>query len=82
MANWTIVFTDRTDGVIMLSDINLMMKPVTSTGSNFSASFTQLYACYTSDSEFTVNNNSFTVQKKYKDLNGFVFAKEYAKLSD
>ena len=68
MANWTIVFADRTDGVIMLSDINLTMKPVTSTGRNFSTSFTQLYTCYTSDSEFTVNNNSFTVQN---DDDGF-----------
>ena len=62
MANWTIKFTDRTDGVIMLSDLNLAMKPITSTGSTFSTAFTQLFACYTSDNEFTVNNNSFTVQ--------------------
>ena len=68
MANWTVAFTDRTDGVILLSDINLAMKPITSTGSSFNTVFTPLYACYTSGSEFTVNNNSFTVQN---DDNGF-----------
>jgi hypothetical protein len=62
MANWTIAFADRTDGAIMLSDINLAMKPITSTGASFSTAFTQLFACYTSDSEFTVNGNTFTVQ--------------------
>ena len=62
MANWTVAFTDRTDGVIMLSDINLAMKPTTSTGNTYSTAFTQLFACYTSDNEFTVDNNSFTVQ--------------------
>ena len=62
MANWTIKFTDRTDGVIMLCDINLAMKPTTSTGRTFSTAFTSLFTCYTSDSKFTVNNNAFTVQ--------------------
>ena len=62
MANWTVAFTDRTDGVIMLSDINLAMKPTTSTGNTYSTAFTQLFACYTSDNEFTVDNNAFTVQ--------------------
>ena len=62
MANWTIKFADRTDGVIMLSDINLAMKPTTSTGNTYSTAFTQLFACYTSDNEFTVDNNAFTVQ--------------------
>lgn len=62
MANWTIKFTDRTDGVIMLSDINLDMKPITSSGKTFSTAFSPLYACYTSDNKFTVNNNAFTVQ--------------------
>ena len=62
MANWTIKFTDRTDGVIMLCDINLAMKPTTSTGNTYSTAFTPLYACYTSDNEFTVDNNAFTVQ--------------------
>lgn len=68
MANWTIKFVDRTDGVIMLCDINLTMKPTTSTGRTFSTAFTSLYACYTSDSKFTVNDNAFTVQN---DDNGF-----------
>ena len=62
MPNWTIKFADRTDGVIMLSDINLAMKPTTSTGNTYSTAFTQLFACYTSDNEFTVDNNAFTVQ--------------------
>ena len=62
MANWTIKFTDRTDGVIMLGDINLQMKPVNSTGVTFSTAFSDIYACYTSDNEFTVNDNAFTVQ--------------------
>ena len=68
MANWTIKFTDRTDGVIMLGDINLAMKPVNSTGVTFSTAFSDIYACYTSDNAFTVNNNVFTVQN---DDNGF-----------
>ena len=62
MANWTMAFTDRTDGVIMLGDVNLTMKPVNSTGVTFSTSFPSLYTCYTSDSKFTVNDNAFTVQ--------------------
>ena len=68
MANWTIKFTDRTDGVIMLGDINLAMKPVNSTGVTFSTAFNEIYACYTSDNTFTVNDNAFTVQN---DDNGF-----------
>lgn len=65
MSNWTIKFTDRTDGVIMLGDINLAMKPVNSTGVTFSTAFSDIYACYTSDNEFTVDNNAFTVQNDY-----------------
>ena len=68
MANWTVKFTDRTDGVIMLCDISYLMKSMISTGTNFSTAFTYLYACYTSDNKFTVNNNAFTVQN---DDNGF-----------
>ena len=69
MANWTIVFTDRTDGVIMLGDISVAnMKPVTEAGVNISASFTSAYCCFTSDNKFTVNDNAFTVQN---DDNGF-----------
>lgn len=68
MANWTIKFADRTDGVIMLGDINLAMKPVTSAGTTFSTAFSKLYACYTSDNKITVNDNAFTVQN---DDDGF-----------
>lgn len=62
MANWTVVFQDRTDGVIMLGDITTNMKPITSAGTDFNSAFTRLYACYTTDKEFTVNNNAFTVE--------------------
>ena len=63
MANWTIKFADRTDGVIMLGDISVPnMKPVTEAGININTAFTTTYCCYTSDSKFTVNNNAFTVQ--------------------
>ena len=69
MANWTMVFTDRTDGVIMLGDISVPnMKPVTEAGININTAFTTTYCCYTSDNKFTVNNNAFTVQN---DDNGF-----------
>ena len=69
MANWTIAFTDRTDGVIMLGDISVPnMKPVTEAGININTAFTTTYCCYTSDTKFTVNNNVFTVQN---DDNGF-----------
>lgn len=62
MANWTIVFPDRTDGVTMLGNISISMSPISSAGTNFSTAFTRVYACYTSDKEFTVNDNAFTVQ--------------------
>ena len=63
MANWTIKFTDRTDGVIMLGDISVPnMKPVTEAGININTAFTLTYCFYTSDNEFTVNDNTFTVQ--------------------
>ena len=69
MANWTMVFQNRTDGVTMLGDISVPnMKPVTEAGINISTAFTTTYCCYTSDNEFTVNNNTFTVQN---DDNGF-----------
>ena len=68
MATWTVVFPDRTDGVTMLGANSIALEPITSVGLNCSASFTTLYACYTSDNEFTVNNNAFTVQN---DDNGF-----------
>lgn len=69
MANWTMVFTDRTDGVTMLGDISAPnMKPVTEAGININTAFTTTYCCYTSDNKFTVNDNTFTVQN---DDNGF-----------
>lgn len=69
MANWTMAFTDRTDGVTMLGDISVSdMKPVTEAGININTAFTKTYCCYTSDNKFTVNDNAFTVQN---DDNGF-----------
>lgn len=69
MANWTMAFTDRTDGVTMLGDISVPnMKPVTEAGININTAFTTIYCCYTSDTNFTVNDNTFTVQN---DDNGF-----------
>ena len=69
MANWTMAFTDRTDGVTMLGDISAPnMKPVTEAGININTAFTTTYCCYTSDTKFTVNDNAFTVQN---DDNGF-----------
>lgn len=69
MADWTMVFTDRTDGVTMLGDISVPnMKPVTEAGININTAFTTTYCCYTSDNKFTVNDNAFTVQN---DDNGF-----------
>ena len=61
MANWTVKFADRTDGVVMLGDIGINMKPIPADGLVVSQSFTLLYCCYTSDNEITVNNNSFTL---------------------
>ena len=68
MGTWTVVFQDRTDGVIMLGDVSVTMNQITSAGKDFSTSFTRLYACYTSDKEITVNDNAFTVQN---DDDGF-----------
>ena len=69
MANWTMAFTNRTDGVTMLGDISVPnMKPVTEAGININTAFTTTYCCYTSDTKFTVNDNAFTVQN---DDNGF-----------
>lgn len=61
MASWTVKFADRTDGVVMLGDIGINMKPIPADGLVVSQSFTKLYCCYTSDNEITVNNNSFTL---------------------
>lgn len=62
MAKWTVLFQDRTDGIIMLGNTNLTMKPVPEAGITYSTAFTGIFACYTSDNKFTVNNNAFTVQ--------------------
>ena len=61
MANWTVKFADRTDGVVMLGDITINMKPIPADGLVVSKSFSYIQCCYTSDIEFTVNNNSFTI---------------------
>ena len=61
MANWTIKFADRTDGVIMLGDFTINMKPISADGLAIYQAFTTAYCCYTSDNKFTVNNNSFTL---------------------
>lgn len=69
MANWTIKFADRTDGVIMFADMSVPnMKPLPEAGLNINTAFTTAYCFYTSDNEFTVNDNTFTVQN---DDNGF-----------
>lgn len=61
MANWTVKFADRTDGVSMLGGISINITPIPANGMVVSQAFTLFYCCYTSDNEFTVNNNSFTV---------------------
>ena len=68
MANWTIKFADRTDGVTMLAYMSIYMKPVPESGINIDAAFSTGYCCFTSDTKFTVNNNTFTVQN---DDDGF-----------
>ena len=62
MANWTMAFQDRTDGVAMLGGININMVPIDATGKSYSSGFSTGYYCYTSDNKFTVNDNAFTVQ--------------------
>ena len=61
MANWTVKFADRTDGVIMLGGISINITPIPANGMVVNQAFTIFYCCYTSDTEFTVNNNSFTL---------------------
>lgn len=61
MANWTVKFADRTDGVVMLGGISINITPIPANGMVVSQAFTIFYCCYTSDNEFTVNNNSFTL---------------------
>ena len=63
MANWTIKFADRTDGVTMLGNIApSTMKPITEAGLTNGDIFPSGYCCFTSDNKFTVNANVFTVQ--------------------
>ena len=69
MASWTVKFADRTDGVVMLGDIGINMKPIPADGLVVSQSFTLLYCCYTSDNEITVNNNSFTLDTSDGNMN-------------
>ena len=61
MANWPVKFADRTDGVVMLGGISINITPIPANGMVVNQAFTIFYCCYTSDNEFTVNNNSFTV---------------------
>ena len=61
MANWTVKFADRTDGVVMLGDITINMKPIPVNGMVVNQAFTVFFCCYTSDNEITVNDNSFTL---------------------
>ena len=62
MASWTVKFTDRTDGVIMLGGNDLNMKPITESGRDFPSYFPTGYCCFTCDNKFTVNGNTVTVQ--------------------
>ena len=61
MANWTVKFADRTDEVVMLGGISINITPIPANGMVVNQAFTIVYCCYTSDNEFTVNNNSFTL---------------------
>ena len=61
MASWTVKFADRTDGVSMLGDITINMKPIPANGMVVNQAFTVFFCCYTSDNEITVNDNSFTL---------------------
>ena len=69
MASWTVKFADRTDGVVMLGDITINMKPIPANGMVVNQAFTLLYCCYTSDNEITVNNNSFTLDTSDGNMN-------------
>ena len=61
MASWTVKFADRPDGVVMLGGISINITPIPANGMVVNQAFTIFYCCYTSDTEFTVNNNSFTL---------------------
>ena len=63
MANWTIKFTDRTDGVTMFGDMSVPnMAPIPEAGLNINTAFTTTYCFYTCDNEFTVNDNIIFLQ--------------------
>lgn len=69
MASWTVKFADRTDGVAMLGGISINITPIPANGMVVSQAFTIFYCCYTSDNEFTVNNNSFTLDTSDGNMN-------------
>lgn len=62
MADWTMVFQNRTDGVTMLGNTTIYMSQLDETGATFSTAYTTGYCCYTSNNPFTVNDNVFTVK--------------------
>ena len=68
MASWTVKFTNRTDGVIMLGNVSITMEPIDETGKTFSSGFGTGYCCFTSDNKFTVNDNPVRVEN---DDDGF-----------
>ena len=68
MATWTFVFPNRTDGVILLGNYDINMKPITEAGTTIPDNYSIYYCCYTSDTDFTVNSNSVIIQN---DDNGF-----------
>lgn len=62
MADWTMAFQNRTDGVAMLGNTTIYMSQLDETGATFSTAYTTSYCCYTSNDPFTVNDNAFTVK--------------------
>lgn len=62
MADWTMAFQNRTDGVAMLGNTTIYMAQLDETGATFSTAYTTGYCCYTSNNPFTVNDNAFTVK--------------------
>lgn len=69
MASWTVKFADRTDGVVMLGGISINITPIPANGMVVDQAFTIFYCFYTSDNEFTVNNNSFTLDTADGNMN-------------
>lgn len=68
MVTWTFVFPNRTDGVILLGNTDINLKPITEAGTTIPDNYSIYYCCYTSDTDFTVNSNSVIIQN---DDNGF-----------